>query len=72
MPLMDGVALALAARREHADLTIVLMTGYAGERMRVDRLDGVVEDVVLKPFSIADMKGVLRKALARPRRQATA
>src|SRR5262249_37053387 len=29
MPVMDGIALAYAAARNHPDITIVLMTGYA-------------------------------------------
>jgi len=29
MPLMDGIALALATARDHPDITILLMTGYA-------------------------------------------
>ena len=28
MPVMDGIALALAAARDYPDLTILLMTGY--------------------------------------------
>ena len=34
MPLMDGIALALAAKRDFPDLTILLMTGFADQRER--------------------------------------
>ncbi len=34
MPVMDGIALALAAARDHPDVTILLMTGYADQRER--------------------------------------
>src|SRR6185369_3026980 len=34
MPAMDGIALAMAAGREHPDLAIMLMTGYADMRER--------------------------------------
>jgi CheY-like chemotaxis protein len=64
MPIMDGIALALAAARDYPDLAIVLMTGYAGERERAHGLDRLVHDVILKPFSLAVMKHTLAKALA--------
>ena len=34
MPVMDGIALALATARDHRDLKVVLMTGYADQRER--------------------------------------
>ena len=34
MPVMDGIALALAAARDFPDLTILLMTGFADQRER--------------------------------------
>ncbi|HEY7459051.1 MAG TPA: response regulator [Xanthobacteraceae bacterium] len=64
MPIMDGIALALAAARDYPDLAIVLMTGYAGERERAHGLDRLVYDVVLKPFSLSVMKQTVAKALA--------
>jgi CheY-like chemotaxis protein len=64
MPVMDGIALALAAARDHPDLAIVLMTGYAGERQRAHGLDALIHDVVLKPFSLTEIKDALRGALA--------
>jgi CheY-like chemotaxis protein len=71
MPIMDGIALALAAARDHPDLAIVLMTGYAGERDRAHGLDALVYDVVLKPFSLADLRQRLASAIAdRTRRMA--
>jgi len=70
MPIMDGIALALAAARDHPHLSIVLMTGYAGERDRAQGIETLVYDIVLKPFALSDLKQTLRKALAareRPR-----
>jgi two-component system cell cycle response regulator CpdR len=64
MPIMDGIALALAAARDYPNLVIVLMTGYAGERERAKGLDALVHDVVLKPFSLAEIKQALRAALS--------
>lgn len=63
MPIMDGIALALTAKRDYPQLAIVLMTGYAGERERAQGLDALVHDIVLKPFELADIKRVLNKAL---------
>ena len=53
MPLMDGIALALAAKRDFPDLTILLMTGFADQRERARGLDAIVTDVLTKPFSLA-------------------
>jgi CheY-like chemotaxis protein len=64
MPIMDGIALALAAARDHPDLIILLMTGYADQRERAHGLDALIHDVIAKPFSLADIKGAVREALA--------
>jgi CheY-like chemotaxis protein len=72
MPVMDGIALALAAARDYPDLAIILMTGYAGERERAQGLDALVQDVVLKPFSLAVIKQSLRQALLAQSRRARA
>lgn len=63
MPVMDGVALALAAGRDHPDLTIMLMTGYADQRERAHGLDALVHDIINKPFSVDQIKGAVREAL---------
>ena len=63
MPLMDGIALALAAGRDHPNLTIMLMTGYADQRERAHGLDALVHDVINKPFSVEQIKGAVREAL---------
>jgi CheY-like chemotaxis protein len=63
MPVMDGIALALAAGRDHPDTAIMLMTGYADQRERAHGLDALVHDVITKPFSIDQIKGAVREAL---------
>src|SRR5579871_2536441 len=45
MPIMDGIALALAAARDQPELPIVLMTGYADQRERAHGLDALIHDV---------------------------
>jgi two-component system, cell cycle response regulator CpdR len=64
MPIMDGIALALAAARDFPDLTILLMTGYADQRERAHGLDALIHDVIAKPFPIAALRGAVREALA--------
>jgi len=63
MPVMDGIALALAAGRDHPEVTIMLMTGYADQRERTHGLDALVHDVIAKPFSVEQIKGAVREAL---------
>jgi CheY-like chemotaxis protein len=63
MPIMDGIALALAAVRDYPDLTILLMTGYADQRERAHGLDAIIHDVIAKPFSVAALRGAVNEAL---------
>jgi len=65
MPLMDGIALSLAAKRDYPGLTILLMTGFADQRERAQSLDAVVADVLSKPFSLADLRRTVNHHLAR-------
>ena len=64
MPVMDGIALALAAGRDHPDVAIMLMTGFADQRERAHGLNAIVHDVVTKPFSVADIRTAVAAALA--------
>jgi CheY-like chemotaxis protein len=64
MPIMDGIALALAAKRDFPALTILLMTGYAEQRERARSLEHVVLDVLTKPFGIAELRRIVADALA--------
>ena len=64
MPVMDGIALALAAKRDYPDLTILLMTGFADQRERANGLQAIVADVLTKPFSLAEMRAMVSRVLA--------
>jgi two-component system, cell cycle response regulator CpdR len=64
MPVMDGIALALAVARDYPRLTILLMTGFADQRERASGLDAIVHDVVTKPFAVADIRTAVADALA--------
>jgi CheY-like chemotaxis protein len=47
MPIMDGIALALAAARDHPNVEILLMTSYADQRERASGLDARDREAVL-------------------------
>jgi two-component system, cell cycle response regulator CpdR len=64
MPLMDGIALALATARDHPDITILLMTGYADQRERASGLNTLIHDVITKPFTLATIRAAVSTALA--------
>src|SRR3979411_1295478 len=64
MPVMDGIALALAVARDFPDLKILLMTGFADQRERASGLNAIVHDVVTKPFSLHDIGTAVADALA--------
>jgi two-component system, cell cycle response regulator CpdR len=64
MPVMDGIALALAAARDFPQLTILLMTGFAEQRERASGLNAIAHDVITKPFSVADIRTAVADALA--------
>lgn len=64
MPVMDGIALALAAARDFPSLTILLMTGFADQRERASNLEAIIHDVITKPFSVADIRTAVADALA--------
>ena len=63
MPMMDGIALALATKRDFPDVSIVLMTGFADQRERAKNLDVIVEDVLSKPFSLAELRATVARVL---------
>ena len=64
MPIMDGIALALAAARDHPHVAILLMTGFADQRERASGLEALIHDVIAKPFSLATIRGAVRDAIA--------
>jgi two-component system, cell cycle response regulator CpdR len=71
MPLMDGIALALTAGRDFPELPILLMTGFADQRERAHDLNAIIEDVITKPFSLAEIRAAVEKVLAGGKRGAT-
>ena len=63
MPIMDGIALALASARDYPDLVILLMTGYADQRERAHGLEALIHDVIAKPFTLAVLRTAVEGAL---------
>jgi two-component system, cell cycle response regulator CpdR len=70
MPLMDGIALALSAGRDFPQVPILLMTGFADQRERAHDLEAIIEDVVTKPFSLAEIRAAVDKVLRNGKRAA--
>ena len=64
MPVMDGIALALAVGAAWPEVTIVLMTGFADQRERAHGLETLVYDVIPKPFSLTQLMRKVDDALA--------
>ena len=65
MPVMDGIALALAVARDYPEVIILLMTGYADQRERAHGLDALIHDVITKPFTLAEIRAAVQEALGR-------
>jgi CheY-like chemotaxis protein len=63
MPVMDGIALALATARDYPDITILLMTGYADQRERASGLNTLIHDVITKPFTLEAIRAAVNEAL---------
>lgn len=63
MPEMDGIEMAKAAAARFPGVKIVLMTGYADQRERAEELDGIILDVVQKPFTLAEIRARVEQAL---------
>ncbi len=63
MPNVDGIALALKATSLHPDLRIVMISGYAQERMRAHNIDALVHRIIAKPFSIDEICDAVKDAL---------
>ena len=64
MPVMDGIALALAAARDFPDMPILLMTGYADQRDRARNLEALIREVLVKPFTLVHLREVVNGVVA--------
>ncbi len=66
MPNVDGIALAMKATRLFPELKVVMISGYAQERMRAHNLDTLVHKILAKPFSLEEICDAVKNALAMP------
>jgi two-component system cell cycle response regulator CpdR len=69
MPMMDGIALALAVTRQFPKLPILMMTGYADQRERASGLEALVGAVIAKPFTVAEIRFAVTAALVAAKRR---
>lgn len=65
MPGMDGLELLELIKREHADLTVVMMTAYGRIEMAVEAMKRGAYDFITKPFDHDALLLRLEKALER-------
>jgi two-component system cell cycle response regulator CpdR len=64
MPAMDGIEMSRQAAARYPGLRIMLVTGFADQRERASDLDGIIVDVLLKPFSLASIREAVAKNLS--------
>jgi DNA-binding response OmpR family regulator len=66
MPKLDGIALALKVSKDYPDTKILMMTGYAHERMRAHNLDCLSHQVISKPFTLKQMLAIVAGVVRAP------
>jgi DNA-binding response OmpR family regulator len=59
MPKLDGIALALKVVKDYPGVKILMMTGYAHERMRAHNLDCLSHQVIAKPFTLKQILSIV-------------
>lgn len=64
MPAMDGIEMAKCAAGKFPGLKIMLVTGYADQRERAEELNGIVMDVLMKPFTLQSIRDTVARNLA--------
>ena len=63
MPLMDGPTMVREARKDHPEMPILFMSGYAEEQLRKS-IDIDTVAFLPKPFSVQELAEAVRDALA--------
>jgi len=64
MPVIDGIAFALKASRDHPGLRVLLVTGYAAELARARNIEDLVAGVISKPYTLPELESAVAAALA--------
>jgi len=63
LPGMNGLEFLQAVKRQNAALPVVVMTAFGTVETAVEAMKGGASDYVLKPFSLSEMRMVIRKEL---------
>src|SRR5438309_5844660 len=63
LPGMNGLEFLQAVKRQNAALPVVVMTAFGSVETAVEAMKAGASDYVLKPFSLAEMRIVIRKEL---------
>jgi excisionase family DNA binding protein len=63
MPGMDGLTLIRKAKSLHADLRIIIITGYSSESSAIEAVNLGVNGYLTKPFPIPEVLAAAAKAL---------
>jgi len=63
LPGMDGLEFLQAVKRADARIPVVVMTAYGTVETAVEAMKAGASDYVLKPFSLEEMKLIVRKEL---------
>ena len=63
LPGLDGVTLARQLKADHPDLAVVVMTAYGTIESAVEAMRLGAEDYLVKPFEVAEMLLVIRRAI---------
>jgi DNA-binding NtrC family response regulator len=63
LPAMNGLEFLQAVKRQNSALPVVVMTAFGSVETAVEAMKAGASDYVLKPFSLAEMRMVVRKEL---------
>ena len=63
LPGMNGLEFLQAVKRQNAALPVVVMTAFGSVETAVEAMKAGAADYVLKPFSLSEMRMVVRKEL---------
>jgi len=65
MPGMPGTEVLKAIKKHNSDIEVIIITGYGTLKTAVDGIRWGVFDYITKPFNVAEIISVIRKAVER-------
>ena len=71
MPNMDGIALLSEIKSRHPEISVILITAYAGEYSAQDALRAGADSFIAKPFKNVEIAETLREVLQKNLRART-